>query len=222
MKNSVLKDKSKKELLILLQSYQEAIDTNIISSITDLKGNIVHVNEKFCEVSKYPKEELIGQNHSIINSGYHPKAFFKDMWKTIGTGNVWKGDVRNRAKDGSIYWVETVILPVKDDNNKIQQYLSLRTLITKRKKLEFEKEQYITSLKELIFMTSHNIRRPVSSCLGLMQVVDDTPLSQDDLQTMIEHFKISANELEGFTQDLTTYLDKLEKKYNNKTKGKTL
>jgi PAS domain S-box-containing protein len=112
----------------MLNSYKRAIDVNIITSIADCKGTIIYVNEKFCEISKYQKNELIGQNHRIINSNYHSKAFFEDLWKTIKAGQTWQGEIKNKAKDGSYYWVDTVILPIETDNEI--QYLSLRTLIS--------------------------------------------------------------------------------------------
>jgi PAS domain S-box-containing protein len=124
------------DTLQLLKAYEHAIDENIISTITDTKGVIVHVNKKFCEISKYTADEVIGKHHRILNSGYHSKEFFKKMWQTIGKGNVWHNEIRNKAKDGTIYWVDTVIVPIKDENEKNTHYLSLRTLITERKQLQ--------------------------------------------------------------------------------------
>lgn len=134
-------DGSQERLLPLLMAYQQAVDTSIISSITDVKGTIIHVNQLFCEVSKFSRQELLGQNHRIINSGFHPKEFIKEMWKTIGKGEVWHGEIKNQAKDGSYYWVDSVIVPIKDRSGKPVQYLSLRTLISERKKKKKEIEK---------------------------------------------------------------------------------
>lgn len=115
---------------------QSAIDQHAIVAITDTNGTIIYVNAKFCEISKYSKEELIGQNHRIINSNYHSKFFFHNMYSTIKSGDTWHGEIRNRAKDGSYYWVSTTIAPLKNRRGEIEQFLAIRTDITERVKAE--------------------------------------------------------------------------------------
>lgn len=210
--------KTPEELLELLNAYQQAININIISSVTDTKGTILYANSKFCEVSKYSLKELVGQNHRIINSGFHPKTFFKKMWQTIGKGNAWHEEIKNKAKDGTFYWVDTVILPIRNKEGKIIQYLSLRTLITEKKEIEEERKEYTEKLREMLHMTSHRVRGPLTSCMGLLDLIENGKiLSEEELIYVMQHLKSSALKLDEFTQELTLFMHNLEKKYNKKT-----
>ncbi|WP_291722309.1 PAS domain S-box protein [Bernardetia sp.] len=121
-----------------LKAITEALDRSAIISIADKKGKITKVNKEFCKVSKYSEEELIGKDHNIVNSGYHTKEFWQQMWQDISRGKTWRADVKNKAKDGSHYWVDTVINPMLDNNGKVMSYLSIRYLITDKKEKEFE------------------------------------------------------------------------------------
>lgn len=122
-----------KNALADLKLQKLALDKHAIVAITDVKGNITYANSKFCEISGYTLEELIGQNHKILNSGYHPKGYFKDMYRDVASGKLWQKDVCNRAKNGDLYWVDTTILPSIGDDGKIEGYISIRTDITERK-----------------------------------------------------------------------------------------
>ncbi|MDR6999808.1 EAL domain-containing protein [Neobacillus niacini] len=128
-----------------LSELKYALDESSIIAITDQRGIIQAANKKFCELSKYTREELIGQDHRMINSGYHPKEFFRKMWKTIGSGEVWKGEIQNRTKDGKLYWVHTTIVPILNEKGKPYRYISFRVDITEQKQMEAELQK---SLKD--------------------------------------------------------------------------
>lgn len=129
-------DEKLRESLKELSKLKFALDEAAIVAITDSRGIIRYVNDTFCEISQYSREELIGKDHRIINSEYHSQEFFKQFWSTIRAGKVWKGEIRNKAKDGTQYWVDTTIVPFLDANGKPYQYLAIRFNITERKKAE--------------------------------------------------------------------------------------
>jgi two-component system CheB/CheR fusion protein len=156
-----------------LEEMRYALDQAAIVATTDHRGIITYANDKFCEISKYSREELLGQDHRIINSGHHSKEFIRDLWRTIAQGRVWRGEFRNRAKDGSIYWVDTTIVPFLDERGKPWQYLAIRSDITPRKAAEdqLRAQAALTQLGQLAAVVAHEVRNPLAGLRGSLQVL---------------------------------------------------
>lgn len=155
-------------VLLDLQDMKYALDRSAIVAITNINGEITYVNDKFCEVSKYSREELIGQNHRLFNSGYHAPEFFATLWTTIINGHDWRSDIRNRAKDGSIFWVDTTIVPLLKGEEHPQQFLSISQDISDRKRAEQEMrllterlELNNRELQDFAYVSSHDLQEPL-------------------------------------------------------------
>jgi PAS domain S-box-containing protein len=211
---------SKKDFLRLLHVYQQAIDVNIICSITNSEGIIIYVNRKFCEVSKYSKNELIGQNYGILNSGFHSNEFFEDMWDTIKRGDIWSGEVKDKAKDGSFFWLDNTIFPVFDEEKNIVQFFSMRLPIDEKKKADEERIEHIKSLEEMLFMTSHQVRQPILNLLGLANQLEDFTNSKEEVTKIVGYIKESIFSLDAFTKELTSYICEVNKNVKRKTTNK--
>ena len=156
-----------------LSDVKAAIDEHAIVAITDPRGRISYVNEKFCAISKYTREELLGQDHRIINSGYHPKQFIRSIWQTIGAGRVWKGEIKNRAKDGTHYWVDTTIVPYVGDDGKPIQYIAIRADITDRKDAEERMSQTLRELNDVKAAIDEHAIVAITDSKGRITYVND-------------------------------------------------
>ncbi|MBS1521573.1 MAG: PAS domain S-box protein [Bacteroidetes bacterium] len=209
-----LTEASTVEIVNSLAAYHKAVDHAAIVSVTNKRGEIVFANDIFCEISQYSREELIGQDHRIINSGFHSSEFFGQMWKDITQGKVWHGEIRNKAKDGTLYWVDTIISPILTESGEISQFLSIRTLITERKKLEEERERLIADLLEkqnelmqFNFIISHNLRTPVGNIIGLTGLLkEDCTNCENNILELIDYIDSAAENVLESIQDLNQIL----------------
>ena len=188
-----------------------ALDQHSIVSITNVKGEIIYVNEKICDISGYSREELLGQNHRILNSGEHSKEFFSNLWKTISSGNIWKGVIKNKKKLGGYYWVDSTIVPFLDINGVPFKYVSIRTDITKRKEIENQlidarKQSEAANIAKSEFLAnmSHEIRTPMNAIIGMSKLAFDTSLASKK-QDFIEKVHYSAKLLLGILNDILDF-----------------
>ncbi len=132
-----------------LQNLKGALDAHALMSVTSSDGSILYVNSKFCDISGYRRDELLGRNHRIIKSGHHPRTTFDEMWQTITAGRIWRGELQSRGKNGATYWVQNTIVPILDEQNRPEQYISIRTDITVQKIVLDEREQQVRLLELL-------------------------------------------------------------------------
>jgi len=193
---------------------ERAINEHAIVAITDSCGKIQYVNQKFCAVSKYSADELIGQDHRIINSGYHARDFFRNLWSTISKGKIWKGEIRNRAKDGNFYWVDTTIIPFLDENGSSYRYVAIRTEVTAHKKLEAKMEDQVAELarsndelEQFAYVVTHDLQEPLRAITSFVQLLKKYCNDRLDERAndLIAHAVAGANRMQMLIDDLLTY-----------------
>jgi PAS domain S-box-containing protein len=204
-------------LLKRLQDQKFALDQSAIVAQTDSTGKITMVNDKFCEISGYSKEELIGHDHRVVNSGTHSKEFFRELWRTIRSGQVWRGEVCNRKKSGELYWVFTTITPFLDDTGNPYQYLAIRQDITELKlaqqRILKQETQLLTASRlsavgEMAAAITHEINNPLGVILGraemLAGMVQKGQLDPQNLSRIVDTIQVTGKRIERIVRSMKT------------------
>ena len=192
---------------VRLEEIRDALDQAAIVAVTDQRGVITYANDKFCQISKYSREELIGQDHRLVNSGFHPKEFMRNLWRTIAQGNVWRGELRNRAKDGTIYWVDTTIVPFLNEQGKPRQYLAIRSDITQRKAAEAQlaDQAALAQLGQLAAVVAHEVRNPLAGVKGTLQILRTRPFVDDRDKQIVDAMIERLDALNEKMQDMLRF-----------------
>ena len=190
-----------------LADLKRALDHAAIVATTDVTGTITYVNDKFCEISGYSREELLGQDHRIINSGLHPKEFMRDLWVTIANGQVWHGEIRNRAKDGHFYWVDTTIVPFLNDRGHPYQYIAIRADITARKAAEAQLVQQaaLARVGQMAAVVAHEVKNPLAGIKGVIQVLMSRRQPADPESTVMRDIVARIDALDDLIHDVMMY-----------------
>lgn len=196
-KELTLSNREAQQLQTELKIRQDALDQAAIVSETDLAGTITFANDRFCQICGYSREELLGQTHRLINSGYHSKSFFQDMWATISRGKVWKAEIKNKRKDGSLYWVDTTIAPIFDASGKIVKYISIRFEVTDRKQAESELENLAAQRKAETDMLTQQAGKLLNEVRGAAKgdLTVRAEVTSDSLGEIAESFNFLISSL---------------------------
>jgi PAS domain S-box-containing protein len=199
------------ETLKELADIKFALDQSTIVAITDQRGIINYVNDEFCRISKYSRDELLGQDHRIINTGYHTKDFIRHLWTTIASGKVWKGDLKNRAKDGSIYWVDTTIVPFLNSDGKPYQYVAIRHDITQLKlaeekilqqTAELQRAAQLSFVGELAAGLAHEIKNPLAGIQGTVDILIRRRAASDPETEALKGIRHEVERIDGTVRAL--------------------
>ena len=199
--NLNIKNKKLNEVLNELKFQKQTLDEHAIVSMTDVNGNITYVNDKFCQITQYTKDELIGQNHRIVKSDEHSEQFFNNLSNTIKSGNIWQGEIKNKTKNGEFYWVRATIVPFFDTKGNIIRYVSARTDITQAKRVQqnilkakIAVEENNKAKSDFLANVSHELKTPLNSILLLSNLMKkNNNLEESDFKNIEIINKCSKN-----------------------------
>lgn len=194
-----------------LEAMHQSIDTYLMFLITDPDGSIIYANKKFCDASGYSEQELIGQKPSIIKSGHHTNDFYHQFWQTIIAGKMWKGELKNKSKNGNYYWVDSTVLPVKDKTGKVTQFLAMHSSIDERKKLEEKILKNHQELEEFAFIATHDLKSPIVNINSLINLIEESHEIDGKSKMFIDKIKLSARQMENTIARLNEVVEHKDK-----------
>jgi PAS domain S-box-containing protein len=190
-----------------LRHVKHALDRAAIVAVTDARGRLLDVNEKFCEISLYAREELIGQDHRIVNSGHHPKAFMAALWQRIASGEIWRGELLNRARDGGLYWVDTTIVPLVDERRVPYRFLAIHYDITDRKRVEAQlrDQAVLAQIGEMAAVIAHEVKNPLAGIGGALKMIGRQLPAESAVAPVIDQIQRRLDAVNLMVQDLLLF-----------------
>jgi PAS domain S-box-containing protein len=200
----------------LLSEYKRAVDLGAIVSKTDKSGRITYVNDAFMKISGYKKDELLGKSHSLVRHKDTPKEFFKELWETILDKKVWQGDIKNKAKDGTEYYVFATIVPILNDKDEIEEFLAIRYDTTNLHKAVDEANKAERSKSRFLANMSHELRTPLNAIIGFSQILQRRKTLQDKDRDYVEKINLSGQNLLTLVNSILDFskMDENEMQYN--------
>jgi PAS domain S-box-containing protein len=191
-----------------LQSYLDAINVHVYSAVTDTQGTILKVNDPLTKVTGYAEEELLGKNFNLFNSGFHSDQFFEKLFLSLADGKTWRNEVKNKRKDGSFFWIDMVVIPLKNERGATNYFLTLALPITERKEAEEQREKTSKILEDIAFRASHKVRGPIARIQGLMNLIENGYLKQNETDSINYLLKGCVDEMDVATRELTSFVNR--------------
>ena len=191
-----------------LNAYMDVLNINLFVATSDLQGNVITINAPALEITGYKENELVNENFRILNSQYHDSFFFENMYRVINSGRSWRGEIKDRAKDGSYFWLDMVIMPVKDDKGKNSYFICIALPITERKTIEFERLRNVETVKTLASNASHRVRGPLTRILGLFYLMERHAIKPEEKAWVYKKIHDHIIELDCATSQFIKTLNK--------------